>query len=99
MGGQACQYPSALWHPKGDVEPVDLETWQIGEPAFDVALDVSPDALYLRSKSLDLSTTKNLQRLQPKSRLGSLLPALIPQLLEMQLAKVEAGAIAIDHHD
>lgn len=75
------------------------EAWRLGEPAADIALYVSPVALCLRSGSLDLSAARDLQRLQPKSRLGSLLPALIPQLLEMQLATTEGGAIAIDHHD
>lgn len=69
--------------------------WQLSEPSDGVLLTAENDGIWLRSQTADLSDLSALHSLKPKTRLGRLLPVLIPQLLELDIASTENKAVRI----
>jgi SNF2 family DNA or RNA helicase len=60
--------------------------WNIYEPTKGILLLANQDAVWLRSELGSLTDLKFLKSLPHNTRLGRLLPTLIPQLLELGLA-------------
>jgi SNF2-related domain/Helicase conserved C-terminal domain/Restriction endonuclease len=75
----------------------ELPAWKIAEPADGVLVLVEPDGVWFRGRGLELSDQGKWRFGTPKTRLGRLLPTLIPQLFELELATAEPAAIHINH--
>lgn len=73
--------------------------WQLAEPCSGLRLIAEPGGVWLRGEGLDLSNSRNLRSLTPRTRLGRLLPTLIPQMIELELAFVESGDIGISYRE
>lgn len=73
--------------------------WRLAEPVDGLGLFAEADGVWLRDKDADLSDPRCLRSRASKTRLGRLLPTLIPQLLDLGLAVVENGAVRIAHAD
>lgn len=69
--------------------------WRIAEPADGVGVFVEADGVWLRSDGPDLTDTQSLRSVEAPTRLGRLLPVLIPQLIDLGLATFEEGALRI----
>src|SRR5262245_26384488 len=69
--------------------------WELPDPIDGVSLTIEPDGLWLRRPGADISDPKSLRGRRPNNRLGRLLPSLIPQLVELDLAVIENGALRI----
>ena len=63
-------------------------SWQLAEPCQGIFVIAEPDGVWLRGED---------RFEKPKTRLGRLLPTLIPQLLELDIAVVEDSAIRIPY--
>jgi hypothetical protein len=72
--------------------------WLLAMPCEGVGLYAGLDGIWLRATPGRLIPPQ-LQSLQPRSRLGRLLPTLIPQLVEMGLASREEGGFRIKYSD
>ena len=68
---------------------------QLAEPSSNTYLTAEGDGVWIRNESVNISEFKNLLLLEPKTRLGRLLPVLIPQLMELDIASIEGNAIRI----
>lgn len=75
------------------------QVWLLSEPADGLPLLAEAEGVYLRGRGVDLSDPPNLRSHTPKTRLGRLLPTVIPQLIELGLAVVENGDIKIPYQD
>lgn len=64
-------------------------TWQLAEPCDGVVLTAENDGVWLRGKNTSFD--------KPQTRLGRLLPILIPQLVELDIATIEDNAVRIPH--
>lgn len=64
-------------------------TWQLAEPCEGVVLTAENDGVWLRGKNTSFD--------KPLTRLGRLLPILIPQLVELDIATIEDNAVRISH--
>lgn len=73
--------------------------WLLSEPVDGLSLFAEVDGIWLRGKDADLSDPRCLRSRAPKTRLGRLLPTLIPQLLDLGMAVVENSAVRIAHAD
>lgn len=73
--------------------------WLLAEPLEGVRLFAEADGLWLRSDDLDAANLKNLRARGARSRLGRLLPSLLPQLFELELAEAQGGAVRISYAD
>lgn len=69
--------------------------WELCELCEDIYLTVEKDSVWLRSPTYDLNSSEYLTSLKSKTRLGRLLPTLIPQLLELGFATSENKSIKI----
>ena len=76
-----------------------VRSWQLAEPAQGVSLCAEVDGVWLRGRGVDLNNLHSRPLRDPKTRLGRLLPILIPQLLELDLATVEGGGVRIPYAD
>jgi hypothetical protein len=72
--------------------------WLLNEPSKGLRLFAEGDGLWLRPISGSLAAPQ-LQSFQPRCRLGRLLPALIPQLVEMGLASCRDGGFSLEYSD
>ena len=61
-------------------------SWVLAEPADGLRLLAEVSSVWLRSERADLSDSRSLRSHTPKTRLGRLLPTLIPQLVELGMA-------------
>lgn len=73
--------------------------WRISEPAENTFVTAEDDGVRLKSSHIRLDKSENLSNIKPKTRLGRLLPTLIPQMLGLEMASVEDGSISIDYAD
>lgn len=64
-------------------------TWQLAEPCEGVVLTAENDGVWLRGKNTSFD--------KPLTRLGRLLPILIPQFVELDIATIEDNAVRISH--
>ena len=74
-------------------------TWLLAEPAKRLALWAETNGVWLRSEGADLSDPRYLRDRTPRTRLGRLLPTLIPQLIELGMAAFEHGGVRISYPD
>jgi SNF2 family DNA or RNA helicase len=74
-------------------------SWKIAEPAYGLILQAEADAVWLRSSQGSLVDRKTVSDLVPQSRLGQLLPTLIPQLLELGVATESGGSLRLGYSD
>src|SRR6266571_8556746 len=74
-------------------------TWLLAEPAERLALWAETNGVWLRSEGADLSDPRYLRDRTPRTRLGRLLPTLIPQLIELGMAAFEHGGVRISYSD
>ena len=70
---------------------------QLAEPSSNTYLTAEGDGVWIRNESVNISEFQNLLLLEPKTRLGRLLPVLIPQLVELDIAAIEGNAIRIPY--
>ena len=73
--------------------------WQLAEPAEGLFLSAENDGVWLKSLSFGLSDSERRSHLKAKTRLGRLLPTLIPQLLELGLASLTGPSVCIAYND
>ena len=73
--------------------------WLLVEPSEGLHLSAETDGVRLHGEGIDTSDPQELRIHIPKTRLGRLLPTLVPQLLELELAVVEHGALRIPYAD
>ena len=73
--------------------------WLLAEPLEGVHFLAEADGVWLRSDDLDAANLKNLRTRRARSRLGRLLPSLLPQLFELELAEEHGGAVEIPYAD
>ncbi|MGD0076231.1 MAG: SNF2-related protein [Candidatus Binataceae bacterium] len=73
--------------------------WLLAEPLEGVRLFAETDGIRLRSDELDAANSKNLRARGARSRLGRLLPSLLPQLFELELAEAHSRAVKIPYVD
>ena len=73
--------------------------WLLLEPSEGLHLSAETDGVWLRGEGIDTSHPQDLRTYIPRTRLGRLLPALVPQLLELELAVAEHGALRIPYAD
>jgi hypothetical protein len=73
--------------------------WLLVEPSEGLLLSAETDGVRLRGEGIDTSEPLELRSHIPKTRLGRLLPTLVPQLLELELAVAEHGALRIPYAD
>jgi len=73
-------------------------SWLIAKISDDLAFYVESDGVWLRSQT-GMLDVRQLRSHTLKTRLGRLLPALMPQLVELALATVEKEGIRIGHRD
>ena len=73
--------------------------WLLVEPSEGLHLSAETDGVRLRGEGIDTSHPQELRTHIPKTRLGRLLPTLVPQLLELELAVAEHGALRIPYAD
>ncbi len=71
--------------------------WKLSGPIKGVSLTIEPDGVWLRAGWGDIANWQQLRSQRALNRLGRLLPAVIPQLLELGLAALENGALKIPH--
>ncbi|MDA8090620.1 MAG: SNF2-related protein [Nitrospiraceae bacterium] len=72
-------------------------SWDLAEICEGVNLLAGDSGVLIRGDNKNLAVPETLHALKPKTRLGRLLPVLIPQLLEMDLADVENGAVRLPY--
>lgn len=73
--------------------------WLLTEPAEGFRVFAEADGVWLRSAGPNVSVPQHLRSCAPTTRLGRLLPTLIPQLLELGLAVIDNGAMRIAYSD
>ncbi|MBI2571456.1 MAG: DEAD/DEAH box helicase [Candidatus Schekmanbacteria bacterium] len=73
------------------------DEWLLQEPAQGLRLLGEADSVRLRGAELDSGELRELRAAEPRTRLGRLLPILVPQLLELAAAYAEPGAIRIPY--
>lgn len=73
--------------------------WSLVIPCSGVRLEAADDGLWLRGDTIDVTDPAQLRRAQPSTRLGQLLPTLVPQLMEMGIAAAEDGALRIPYDE
>src|SRR5581483_1982244 len=76
-----------------------MTDWMIAEPSEGVVLEIDLRAVWLKRQFGVLTDLYDLRDVAPKTRLGSLLATLIPQLIEMGLCTLDRGGIRINHDD
>jgi hypothetical protein len=75
----------------------DSRSWLLAQPIEGLRISAEPDGIVLRSDNFSVEGLSQL-RLRPKtSRLGRLLPTLIPQLLELDRAEAREQSITISY--
>lgn len=72
-------------------------SWKLFEPAEGVSLVAEVDGVWLHPDKASLNDPQILAGLKPTSRLGQLLPTLVPQLMELGLATEEGGSLRIEY--
>lgn len=75
------------------------QSWPLGEPLVGVHLVAEPSGVWFRADGRDLTEQDQLAQLSARSPLGTRLPALIPQMLELGLARAGDGDVCIPHPD
>jgi len=75
----------------------EADYWFLTEPSAGLMLLVDDDAVCLRSRTGFFQGVGDLYAHHPASRLGRLLPTLVPQLLEAGIAVHSAGDFRIPH--
>lgn len=78
---------------------IERWSWTIAEPADSVSMAVEADGVWFRGKAFESGDPAKWRFDTPKTRIGRLLPTLIPQLIELGLASAEQGALRISHAD
>lgn len=78
------------------VEPAD---WHLGEPSRGLNLWAAEGDVVLRGTERKLGSADDLRSYAPLTRLGRLLPTLVPQLCELGIATLHDGAVHITHED
>src|SRR5262245_28084244 len=73
--------------------------WLLAEPAAGVQLLAEREGIWLRGLDILWGRPPSRTRLIPLTRLGRLLPTLIPQLCELDLAAEADGGIRMDYAD
>jgi len=71
------------------------DLWLLAQPIPGVDVLATPIGVVLRGTALVSENYRALGQLPPANRLGKLLPTLLPQLLELDLAARDAGAFII----
>ncbi len=71
----------------------------LAEPLEGVQFLAEADGVWLRSDFFDEANWKNLSARNARSRLGRLLPSLLPQLFELEIAEAHGGAVEISYAD
>lgn len=71
--------------------------WILAEPSDGITLVAAERAVILRAENLDVTHTARLRDCVPRTRLGHLLPALIPQLIEMGLASTGGETVELPY--
>jgi hypothetical protein len=74
-------------------------TWELSEPLEGVKVVVDEKGVWLTGHGLDLTGCTGLEALQPRTRLGRLLPALIPQLVQLGIAYPKTEGVLIEFDD
>lgn len=74
-------------------------TWELSEPREGTKVIVDEEGVWLKGRGLDLSDYGVLEGKQPFSRLGRLLPVLIPQLIQLGVAHPKSGGVLIKFDD
>lgn len=69
--------------------------WTLAVPCSGVRLEAGDDGMWLRGDSVDVTNPAQLRSTKPSTRLGQLLPTLVPQLVELGVAIADGGAIRI----
>ena len=75
------------------------DAWLLAEPLEGVRLFAEADGVWLRSDDLNAANLENLRARGARSRLGRLLPSLLPQLFELELAEAHGGEVKISYAD
>ena len=73
--------------------------WLLAEPAAGVQLLAESDGLWLRGTDLAEGHPSHIAGRTPPTRLGRLLPTLIPQLCELDLASMADDGVRIAYTD
>jgi len=73
--------------------------WLLAEPAAGVQLLAESDDIWLRSPDLVWDHTPHMAGRTPLTRLGRLLPTVIPQLCELGLAAVADDGVRMTYAD
>jgi len=73
--------------------------WKLSEPAENVMLTAENEGVWIKGLGFDLGNIQRWPNLKTKTRLGRLLPTLIPQLLEFGIASSSDNAICIPYND
>jgi hypothetical protein len=73
--------------------------WHLGEPSQSLHAWATATGVELRPERGEILSAAELKQFQPLTRLGRLLPSLIPQLLELGVASLELGRIAIVYEE
>lgn len=77
-----------------------MPSWIIAGPSDGLRLFAEDDGVWLRADfPITPSDLLDLHRFQPRSRLGRLLPTLIPQLLEMGITSSESSGFRISYRE
>ncbi len=75
------------------------DSWLLAEPLDGVRVMAEADGVWLRSDDLHAADSNRLRSRRAHSRLGRLIPALLPQLLGLELADVSEHAVRISYDD
>jgi superfamily II DNA or RNA helicase len=73
-----------------------MTNWKLPDPIKGISLTIAHDGIWLRS-NIDLVQLGKQRGLKANNRLGRLLPTLISQLVELDLASFEADGVRIPH--
>lgn len=76
-----------------------MSSWVLSEPADRLRLVAEANGVWLYSTGRDLSDLRSLRSHTPKTRLGRLLPTLVPQLIELGMAVFQDGGVLIPYPD
>lgn len=74
-----------------------MSNWVLSEPADHLRLVAEVGGVWLYSTGRDLSDLPSLRSHTPKTRLGRLLPMLVPQLIELGMAVFQDGGVLIPY--
>lgn len=73
--------------------------WQLAEPSVGLFVWAETDALWLHASGIDLSDSTQVNGLQPQNRLGTLIPSIIPQLVQLGMAHFANGSVCIPYEN